>query len=103
MTTNKLNDEFESIPLCMDDIITICREYNKLGFQIQNQVDTILELGIEESIKNGSVKKESLLHIKSFLKAITNNPYFGEASQQAEECIWLINDYCLINKKISLN
>jgi hypothetical protein len=87
------NDEEYSIPLCIDDIISICREYNKLGGQIQNQVETILEIGIEESIKTGSVKKESLPHIKNFLKQITKNVYFGDATAQAEECIYLIENF----------
>lgn len=87
------NDEEYSIPLCIDDIISICREYNKLGGNIQNQVETILDLGIEDSIKAGSVKRESLPHIKDFLKQITKNVYFGDATAQAEECIYLIENF----------
>jgi hypothetical protein len=54
-------EEF-SIPLDISDIINICREYNKLGWQIQNQVENILEVGVEESIKSGIVRK-NLCHI----------------------------------------
>jgi hypothetical protein len=85
-------EEF-SIPLDISDIINICREYNKLGWQIQNQVENILEVGVEESIKSGIVKKESLPHIKNFLQRICDNAYFGDAVAQADECIELIKTY----------
>jgi hypothetical protein len=97
-------DEF-SIPLDISDIINICREFNKLGWQIQNQVENILEVGVEESIKSGIVKQQSLPHIKSFLKAICQNPYFGEAILQAKEVIYLISEFESKNKdkNISFN
>lgn len=91
------NDEEYSIPLDISDIISICREYNKLGHQIQNQVENILEVGVEESIKNNSVKKESLPFIKNFLQLITKNVYFGEAVLQANLCVKLIDEYNLKN------
>jgi hypothetical protein len=86
-------DEGYSIPLDISDIIDICREFNKLGWQIQNQVENILEVGVEESIKSGKVKQQSLPHIKSFLRAICSNPYFGDAVSQASDCIQLIIEY----------
>lgn len=86
-------DEEYSIPLDISDIITVCREFNKLGWQIQNQVEQILEVGVEESIKSGHVKRESLPHIKSFLKVISKNAYFGDAVSQADDCIKLISEY----------
>jgi hypothetical protein len=86
-------DECFSIPLDISDIINICREYNKLGWQIQTQVENILEVGVEESIKSGNVKKESLPYIKSFLRCITQNPYFGDAGTQALDCLDIIRDY----------
>ncbi len=95
-TGTKLNDElkeYDSIPLDILDIISICREYNKLGWQIQNQVENILEVGVEESIKSGNVKKQSLPHIKDFLKRICENVYFGDAVDQAQSCIELISQY----------
>lgn len=85
-------EEF-SIPLDISDIISICREYNKLGWQIQQQVGNILEVGVEESIKSGIVKREALPHVKSFLTAIYGNAYFGDAAQQAQDCIMLIKEY----------
>lgn len=100
-TSNDKDDEF-SIPLDLSDIINICREYNKLGTQIQNQVETILEIGVEESIKNGNVKRESLPHIKYFLNKISDNAYFGDAIDQAKECIFLIDIFLEKNDNISL-
>jgi hypothetical protein len=92
-TTSNDQDEEFSIPLDISDIINICREYNKLGWQIQNQVENILEVGVEESIKSGNVKRESLPHIKSFLRSICSNAYFGDAVSQANDCIKLILEY----------
>jgi hypothetical protein len=91
-STPNQEEEF-SIPLDISDIINICREYNKLGWQIQSQIENILEVGIEESIKNGAVKQQSLPHIKNFLISITVNPYFGDATSQADDCIQLIRQY----------
>lgn len=91
-TSNTKDDEY-SIPLNISDIINICREFNKLGWQIQNQVENILELGIDESIKSGNVKRESLPHIKFFLEQIIKNSYFGDAVLQAEECIFMIRKF----------
>lgn len=92
ISSNGFDDEF-SIPLDISDILFICKEYNKLGWQIQNQVESILEIGIEESIKSGHVKRISLPHIKHFLQAICKNAYFGDAIAQATDCIELINLY----------
>jgi hypothetical protein len=94
------NQEEYSIPLDISDILNICQEYNKLGWLIQQQVDNILEVGVEESIKSGNVKRESLPHIKSFLKAICSNPYFGDATAQAHDCINLIQEHEAKYKKI---
>ncbi len=86
-------DEEINIPLDISDIIYICQEYNKLGWQIQHQMENILEYGVEESINKGIVKKESLCQMKSFLKAIYRNPYFGDAASQANDCIVMIEDF----------
>jgi len=101
VTSNDKDDEY-SIPLDISDIISICREYNKLGWQIQNQVENILEVGVEESIKNGNVKRESLPHIKHFLHSICQNAYFGDAVSQAHDCIRLIVDFESKNKVSSV-
>jgi hypothetical protein len=91
-TSNTKDDEFR-IPIDISDIINICREYNKLGWHVQQQVENILEVGVEESIKSGYVKKESLPLVKYFLKRISENPYFGDAVSQAHDCIKLIQEY----------
>lgn len=91
-TSNTKDDEF-SIPIDISDIISICREYNKLGWQIQQQVENIVEVGVEESIKSGYVKKEALPLIKDFLRSVCNNPYFGDATIQAQECLFMIDTY----------
>jgi hypothetical protein len=91
-TSEEKDDEF-SIPLDISDIISICRDFNSLGWQIQQQVENILEVGVEESIKSGNVKKESLPRVKHFLRSICKNVYFGDAVSQAQDCIRLIQDY----------
>jgi hypothetical protein len=91
--TKEEKDEEFSIPLDISDIIRICKEFNNLGWQIQQQVENILEVGVEESIKSGMVKEESLPHIKFFLRRICDNAYFGDAVSQAKECIYLLNEY----------
>ena len=99
------DDEYSNIPLCLDDLMNICKEYNKLGWQIQNQVENIVEMGIEEAIKSNIVKQEALPYIKDFLISIRNNPYFGEAGSQADDCIKLIQQFQekLGSKSIVLN
>ena len=88
-----LKDDEYSIPLDISDILKICKEYNQLGWKIQNQIENILEYGVEDSIKNNLIKPESLPHIKNFLIQITKNAYFGDAVSQAEECIKIINNF----------
>jgi len=90
--TKEKDDEF-SIPLNISDIISICKDFNSLGWQVQNQIDNIIEIGIEESIKKKYVEQQSLPRIKFFLQQIIKNPYFGEAVDQATECIKLIREY----------
>lgn len=105
--TNSVETEEEySIPLDISDIINICREYNQLGWNIQSQVENILESGVDEAIKTGTVKRESLPKIKSFLKAISRNAYFGDAVSQAHDCIRLIQEHEAVNKvaiQVNLN
>lgn len=94
-TNTSKDDQHEeySIPLDISDIISICREYNKLGWKLQSQVENILEVGVEESIRNGSVRQDSLPFIKDFLEKIVQNAYFGDATAQAQACIFLLDDY----------
>lgn len=91
-----VNEEEYSIPLDISDIINICREYSKLGWQIQSQIEFILDFGVKKSIEIGYVKVESLPHIKNFFCSIINNSYFGDACYQSSELIEEIN--CIIEK-----
>ncbi len=92
-TSSDNKDEEYSIPLDISDIISICKDFNSLGWQVQTQIDNILENGVEESIRNGSVKQESLPRIKYFLRRICGNAYFGDAVSQAQDCLLLIKQY----------
>ena len=99
----KETNEYLDIPIDITDIITVCKEYSNLGSNLQNQVESILDLGIEESIKTGKVKLQSLPHIKFFLKSIVNNPYFGDATDQCNEIIDIITLYQSKFEKTKLN
>lgn len=91
-STDETEEEF-SIPLDISDIISICKDFNSLGWQVQSQIENILDNGVEQSIRNGSVKQESLPRIKYFLKRICGNAYFGDAVSQAQDCLRLIHQY----------
>ncbi len=85
-------DEF-SIPLDLSDLLLICQEYNKLGWNPQYQITYIAEHGVSSAIKNGVLKKEVIPSIRAFLKAIAKNAYFGDAVSQAEECLLALEAY----------
>ena len=87
---NEAANETFSTPINISDIISVCKDYNKLGWNIQNQMETIMEAGIKESINNGIISVSALPFIKDFLQGICENPYFGEATDQAYECIMMI-------------
>ncbi len=87
------NEEELTIPLNLEDILSICREYSNLGWQVQGQVELILDRGVDASISSGRVKKENLPIIKAFLKSIASNAYFGDAVDQAEKCLSLISSF----------
>jgi hypothetical protein len=93
-------EDFE-IPLDIEDIITICREYGKLGWGLQSQVETVLKIGVAEAIEAGQVKKEALPHIKEFLQQIVSGICVGDAVSQASDCIDLINQYQRHHKPVS--
>lgn len=91
------DDQRFDIPLDISDIINVCKSYNKLGWNIQQQIEAILEFGVEDSIKDGRVKLESLPHIKDFLFSICEVAYFGDAAEIANTSIFLIEEYELNN------
>lgn len=96
-TSKTEGDEKFDIPLDIADIISVCEEYSKLGWQIQKQIEYMIEMGIEDSIKKGHLKKESLSFIKNFLHKICENCWFGDAAEQANTCIFLIEDFEIKN------
>lgn len=85
--------EVFSTPLNMSDIISVCRQYSMLGWQMQNQIESLLNQGVEASIKNGKINPTALPFIKDFLQHIVKNSYFGDASSQAEECLYLLDNF----------
>jgi hypothetical protein len=87
-----VEETFEN-PLSISDIISICREYTKLGYQMQQQVETITELGVEDAINSKAVSAAALPHLKHWLQQVIRNPYFGEAGDQAAETVRAIEDY----------
>ena len=97
MNANVTEVEEFSIPLNISDLIIICKEFNKLGYNMQNQIDSILDLGVQESLNTGILKKESIPFIKNFLNTIETNPYFGDASWQAKEALHLLDEYLAKN------
>lgn len=91
------------IPIDINDIITICHEFNKLGNDLQHQIQCLFECGVEESVNSGKIKVKSLPLIKSFLMQIGENYYFGDAAEQAYDLIFLIDLYLLDKRYSSLN
>jgi hypothetical protein len=87
------NQDELDIPLDITDILSVCREYSMLGWQIQQQVENIVELGIQDAIDTRAVSISSLPHIRAFLKQVIANPYFGDAVAQAEKAVMLIDTY----------
>jgi hypothetical protein len=86
-------EEDLDIPLDISDIIAICREYTQLGYQMQQSVDAIMDLGITDAINTKAVSAAALPHIKAFLQEVIRNPLFGDAVDQAAETVRAINDW----------
>lgn len=95
------NEEEYSIPLDITDILFICQEYSRLGLNIQNQLEQILDCGVNSSIEKGIIKEESIPHIKDFLTKITQNAYFGDAISQAREYLYLLGTQQVANKNLN--
>jgi len=89
----KEKEDINGAPIDISDIISICKEFSSLGINMQNQIDNILDLGIDRAIKNGLVKTQSLPHIKQFLQQIVKNVYLGDASEQANEVLLAIKGF----------
>lgn len=91
------SDDTFDIPIDINDIIEICKEYSKLGFKIQYQIQNIMEFGVQHCLDNHLIYISSLPLIKDFLNSICANAWFGDACLQANDCIALIEDYELKN------
>jgi len=103
MNAKKQDNDVYDIPLNVSDILHICNEYSKLGLTIQNQVNYIVEFGLEESIQNKYVKPEYLPYICNFLEKLCENVYFGDAVDQSKEIIFNIKAHLENNKSLFLN
>lgn len=105
MSKEKVNPELEevNIPIDISDILFICKEYSLLGPEIQKQIQLVMENGVQESIKDGSVKKQHIIYLRDFLNKITKNPYFGDAVFQAKECIFELGEIEEVKQKSNLN
>jgi hypothetical protein len=86
-------EEDLDIPLCVEDLIVICREYTRLGYQMQQSVDAIMDLGIEDAVNSKAVSAAALPHLKHFLQQVIRNPLFGDAVDQAAETVRAIEDW----------
>jgi hypothetical protein len=84
-----IEEEF-SIPLNVSEILDICQKFSSLGYSIQNQIIAVTELGVEEAVETGLVKKESLPFIEEFLTSLTKNAYFGDAATEAQEYLFML-------------
>ena len=91
MTASKKANEFiqetsaeeYNNPLDISEILQVCAEYNQLGWEIQSQIHLLLD----NQLADFTFDKSSLPKIKSFLTKIADNFYFGDASEQAKECL----------------
>lgn len=77
----------------MTDILTICKEFAVMGYNIQQQTELVVSLGIEEAISSGKVSIAAVPHIRAFLNAMANNEFLGLAASQALDHIVAIDRY----------
>jgi len=87
-------------PINITDILAICKEYSRLGYQIQTQIEYITELGIEEALNKKLISISALPLIKNFLKTVSDNPLFGDAADEAYSCLYLIENFELKNPNL---
>lgn len=94
--------DFDSTPIDISEIIAICKEYNSLGFYIQNQIDFILENGFDEAVKFGKINSSNLDYIKDFLFKLSQI-YYLDAAVQAEDLLKEISKYEMKIKRLNVN
>lgn len=100
---NRDEIDFDSTPIDISEIISICKEYSSLGFEIQSQIDYILENGFKEAVKFNKVNLSSIIHIKDFLQKIANLEYLGDAAVQANDSIKEIDKIINTLKRVNVN
>lgn len=100
---NRDSIDYESTPIDISEVISICKEYSTLGFLIQSQIDFIMENGFEEAVKSNKITASTLIHIKDFLNKISHMHYLGDAAIQAEDSIKEIEKYESKLKRINVN
>jgi hypothetical protein len=86
-------DPSSDIPLDLSDLLTVCREYTKLGLNLQHQVEILIEYGVDTAINQRLVSRSALPHIRAFLKVIGSSWVFGDSSLQASDLIDAIDCY----------
>jgi hypothetical protein len=79
-------DHFD-VPLDLTDVLTVCREFSRLGYNIQAQIELLIDHGVENAINQQLIKRSSLPYIRSFLRTIVDAQYFGEAGSKADDLI----------------
>lgn len=87
------------IPIDLSDVLNVCRNYAVLGINIQQQIEHIMEMGIDEAISSGTVKIEVLPHIREFLKLITDN-LLGDIVDQCFALMMMIDDFEFNNQHL---
>jgi hypothetical protein len=75
------------IPLDISDIIEICQEYNALGFQLQSNLQSILEDGVEVSIASGKINPKFVPFLIGFFDKVSKNVYLGDSAFQARQLV----------------
>lgn len=94
------DDEFD-IPMSISDIIEVCQEYSKLE-NLQDCIEDVIDDNVDALIKSGKLNIKSIPKLLVFLDKISNNPYFGDASYQAEQLIITLKK-CMRNHNNLLN
>jgi hypothetical protein len=91
INTEADNDDNQPYSNALDisEILSICAEYNSLGWKIQSQIHKLLD---NEPIEY-TFDRASLSKIKSFLTKISDNFYFGDASEQAKDTLIRLEEF----------
>jgi hypothetical protein len=92
MRTNTAEEIFSN-PIDLSEVLSICKHFSLLGYNVQHQIELITEIGIDEAVKSGAISLAALPHIKDFLHQISQNFLLGDAANQAVGLLYLIDAY----------